>query len=87
MNSSRYTTDTSADAEMVQHELIRRIAPSQRVEKSLQLSSDLIRSAKAAIRRRHPEFTENEIAVEFIELHYGANLAAAVRARLKGTED
>lgn len=87
MNSSRYTTDTSAEAEVVQRELIRRIAPSQRVEKSLQLSSDLIRSAKAAIRRRHPAFTENEIAVKFIERHYGANLAAAVRVRLEGTED
>ena len=87
MNSSRYTTDTSAEAEKVQCELVRKTAPSQRVEKSLQLSSDLIRSAKAAIRRRYPELTEDGIAVKFIELHYGADLAAAVRARLEGAED
>ena len=87
MHLSRYTTDTSVDAEVVQRELIRKTAPSQRVEKSLRLSSDLIRNAKAAIRRRHPEFTEDEIAVKFIELHYGADLAAAVRARLEGAED
>ena len=84
MNPNRYTNDTSAEAEAVQLELIRSIAPSQRVEKTLRLSSEMIRSAKSAIRRRHPEFTKDEVTVKFIELHYGAELAAAFRTRLEG---
>ena len=53
-NPSRYTTDTTADAEVVQRELIGKTTPSLPVEESLQVSSDLIASAKVAIYRRHP---------------------------------
>jgi hypothetical protein len=83
MNRNRCVTDASVEAEAVLLELIRGIAPSQRIDKSLRLSSELLRCAKAAIRRRYPEFTEDEIAVKFIELHYGSELATAVRARLE----
>ena len=84
MNPKRYTIDTSAEAEAVRLELNRRMAPSQRVEKSLRLTSQMMRCCKSAIRRRHPEFTKDEVDVKFIELHYGAELAAAVQARLEG---
>jgi len=39
--------------------------------------------AFAAIRRRHPEFSEEEVRLTFIELTYGKELAENVRHWLK----
>jgi hypothetical protein len=87
MNRHPYTTDTSAEAEAVQLQLIRDMSPSERLDKALRLSSQMMRWAKDAIRRRHPEFSTREVTVKFIELHYGAELAAAVREHLEGTPE
>lgn len=75
-----YTTDTSKEAEEVQLELIRRMSPSERLARSLALSREVIRLGKAAIRRRYPEFSEDELRFKFIELHYGVELSESVRA-------
>jgi hypothetical protein len=83
MSSHPYTTDTSPAAEAAQLELVREMAPAMRLEKTLRLSSELLRTAKAAIRRRYPAYTEQDVAIKFIELHYGAELAAGVRSRLE----
>lgn len=84
MISHPYTTDTSPEAEAVQIELVRRMAPAQRLEKTIQRSSQMLRAAKAAIRRRYPAYSEQEVAIKFIELHYGDELAAGVRRQLEG---
>ena len=78
-----YTTDTSSEAEQVQIALIRKMTPAKRLETALRLSSETMRAAKAAIRRRHPGFSKQEVAIKFIELHYGAELAEGVRDRLE----
>ncbi len=83
MSPHPYTTDTSPDAALVQRELIRRMTPTQRLQQTFQLSSEMLRAAKAAIRRRHPAYSEQEVAIKFIELHYGDELAAGVRSRLE----
>ena len=75
-----HNTDTSTEAEAVQMELIRQLRPSVRLEKALALSCEVIRLSKAAIRRRHPEFSEDEVGLKFIELNYGMELAESVRA-------
>ncbi len=72
-------SDTTREAEAVQQELIRRMTPAERLAKSLTLSCDLMRLSKAAIRRRHPTMTEDEVRIKFIELHYGLELAESVR--------
>ena len=48
---------------------------------------EVIRLGKAAIRRRHPEFSEEEIGIKFIELNYGQKLAESVRAWRAGVGD
>ncbi len=78
-----YTTDTSADAEEIQLELIRRMAPPERAMKAIQMTTRLIRECKAAIRRINPTFTEQEVGIAFIELNYGKALATAVTQHLK----
>lgn len=77
-----YTTDTSADAEAVQLELIRNMAPWDRVNKAIRMTTRLIRECKAAIRRNHPEFTETEVGIAFIALNYGQALADEVQTHL-----
>jgi hypothetical protein len=76
--------DTSADAESVQLKLIRQLPPTERLEKALALTCEVIRLSKAAIRRRHPEFSEDEVGLKFIELNYGSELAESVRAWRSG---
>ena len=80
MYDRAYTSDTSSEAEAVQLELIRRMQPSQRLAKALSLSCEVIRLSKAAIRRRYPEFSVDEVRIKFIEMNYGAELARKVKA-------
>jgi hypothetical protein len=75
-------SDTSRDAQRVQLELIRGMEPSERVVRTLRWSSQLLCLAKDAIRRRHPEFTDEQVGIKFVELHYGANLAEELRSHL-----
>ena len=71
-----YTTDTSEDAHSVQLELWRSMSGQERIQKAVSLSTSLRNMAFDAIRRRHPEFTEDQIPTKFIELSYGDELAS-----------
>lgn len=79
-----YTTDTDVDAETVQLELLRKMSPQKRAAKAIALSGQVIRMAKAAIRRQFPHFTEEQVGIKFIEVHYGEELASAVETHLQG---
>ena len=75
-----YTTDTSTEADRIELELLRRMTPSERVQKAIALSNEVAHMCKAAIRRRHPDFDDNEVSLKFIELNYGRQLSDEVRA-------
>jgi hypothetical protein len=62
-----YTTDTSQDAEEVQLNLWRAMSGKDRVQKVCSLSIRLRDMAFDAIRRRHPEFSEHQVQLKFIE--------------------
>ena len=85
MQSQPYTSDTSPESEAVQLELVRKMPAAKRVEKAIQLSNELLRLSKAAIRRRHPDFSEEEVGIKFVELHYGVDLATAMRRQLESS--
>lgn len=74
--------DTDAAAEAVQIDLLRRAGPARRAAMALALSARVIALARRALRRSHPEETEVESRLRFVELHYGRELAAGVRRRL-----
>ena len=80
MSETRYTTDTSAEAELIQLELLRKMTPGQRLAKAVELSCHTIQLCKTAIRRHHPEISDDELRIKFIEINYGARLAESVRA-------
>ena len=47
----------------------------QRVQKAIALSSQLRSMAFNAIRRRYPDWNEDQVQIKFIELTYGRELA------------
>src|SRR5689334_4174030 len=75
--------DTHPDAERVQIELLRRMTVGQRAELMRSLTHTTIQLARRAIRRAHPEASEEEVGLIFIEIHYGKDLADRVRAYLE----
>jgi hypothetical protein len=74
--------DTDADAERVQIALLRQAGAARRAQMALSLSATTIALARRAIGRRHSGASAEEVGVRFVEQHYGADLAKAVRQRL-----
>ena len=81
-----YPSDTPREVEDLQICLLREKSAAERVSLALRLSSEVIAQSKRAIRRAHPDWTPREIGQYFIELHYGKELADAVR-RYVATRD
>jgi len=70
-------------ADRVQVELLRGAGPARRVALCRSLSASVISLARRAIRARHPEYSEREVALAFVELHYGEELASELRDHLR----
>ena len=83
MDPPRYTTDTSAEAEAVQLEILRQMSPQERVQRMCTLSHQLRCMAFDAIRRTHPQMSESDVKLKFIEVTYGKELADEVRSWLE----
>jgi len=79
MNVQSNLSDTSEEALEVQLDCLRRMTPQQRIQQMSAWSEKIRRMAFDAIRRRHPDYDENEIRLKFIELTYGERLAKDVR--------
>jgi hypothetical protein len=75
MDSTTYTTDTSAEAREMQLELFRRMTPEEQIEKTSSWSGEIKRMAFEAIRRRHLEFDERQVQCKYIAITYGEDLA------------
>ncbi|MEQ8791834.1 MAG: hypothetical protein RIC55_36595 [Pirellulaceae bacterium] len=71
--------DTTLDAQEVQLRLLREKSPSERARLALRLTSDVVRAARRSIGRTYPEFSERQVGLTFIELHYGREIARALR--------
>ena len=74
--------DTSPEVERVQIELLRRAGKARRLQLGLKLSGEALEMAQRAIRRGHPELSELEAKLLFVEVTYGKDLADRVRAHL-----
>ena len=79
MTTPSYTTDTSAEARAVQFACLREMSPHERIRRTCAMSKRVRDMGFAAIQRRHPEFSEEETQLLFIELTYGKPLADDVR--------
>ena len=72
-------SDTSDEALAVQLECLRQMTPQERLRRSCAWSGQLRRMAFAAIRRRHLDYSEDNVRLKFIGLTYGQALADEVR--------
>jgi len=73
---------TAPDVLRLQADLLRRATPAHRLKLALSLTASVIELACAGIRRRSPGISDDAARLKFVEIHYGAELAHAVRARL-----
>ena len=76
-------SDTSEEALAVQLECLRRMTPHERLRRACAWSGQVRQMAFDAIRRRHPEFSEEDVRLKFIELTYGEQLADDIRVWLR----
>jgi hypothetical protein len=60
--------DTTGQAEQMQIEALRRMGPEGRLRVSLDLARTSRELLLEGIRKRHPEFDENKIKMEYIRL-------------------
>lgn len=74
-------SDTDHETERVHLQMLRDAGPARRVEMAFALSADVILLARAALRRQHPEETEEQIGLRFVERHYGREAAEGIRSR------
>ena len=63
--------DTTPQAQAVQLRLYREATPSRRAQIAVDLSEAVRATTLAGIRRRHPEYSEQEVARSFLRLVYG----------------
>jgi len=75
-------TDTAPDAERVQVNLLRAAPVARRLHLALSLSATVIGAARRALARAQPHASPRELDLRFVELHYGADVAAGLRAEL-----
>ncbi len=80
MNPPVYTTDTSPDAAAIHLECFRQMSPQERIRKTCAMSRRVKNMALDAIRRQHPNLSDGDVQLMFIELTYGKALADAVRS-------
>ena len=74
--------DTSADAERVQVDLLRVAPVGRRLRLAWSLSARAMGAARRGIARACPELDATERDLRFVAIHYGRDLADAVRAEL-----
>ncbi len=66
----------------MQIDLIRAAPVSRRLHMAWSLSATVIGMARRALARAQPHASKQELDLRFVELHYGPDLAAALRAEL-----
>jgi len=78
----RGLSDTDPETERVHLELLRRASPGRRLRLALSLSRTVMILSRDGLARRTREGSPDEVGLRFVALHYGAELADAVRADL-----
>ena len=74
------SADTTPEAECVQVELLRAASPARRAHQAFSLSADVISAARRARVRARPLASSIDLDLQFVDVHYGPELAEALRA-------
>jgi hypothetical protein len=76
-------TDTDPETRRIHIGLMRRASPSKRLRLALSLSRAVITLSRSGLARRFPAQNQEAIGLRFVALHYGEDIAAAVRLALE----
>jgi hypothetical protein len=76
-------SDTHPEAQAMQLELLRKATPAERFELVRSLTALVVTNARRAIARANPGASQEELDLIFVEVHYGAELAARLREFFK----
>ncbi len=74
------SADTDPDAERVQVALFREASVARRLQLAQSLSDTVRQLARRALAVSGPEASFRDLALRFVEVHYGVELAAGLRA-------
>jgi len=74
------STDTNPEVERILISLLRKLSTEEKLNRTLNFSSSIIKLSKRAIARANPELTEDERNLLFVEYHYGVELANKLRS-------
>jgi hypothetical protein len=75
--------DTSPEIERVQIELIRKASSTKIFGLVRSMSQTMIQASRRNIRKLHPDASEEEITLIFVELYYGKEVARLVRSQIE----
>jgi hypothetical protein len=64
-------SDTTLRAAAIQLRLYRQAGPSRRAQIAVELSDAVRETALAGIRRRHPDYSDEEVRADFLRIVYG----------------
>jgi len=74
---------TRPEMEPVQIELIRKASPAKIFGLLRSMSQTMIQASRRNIRKLHPDASEEELTLIFVELYYGKQLANLVRSQME----
>ena len=75
--------DTHPKARQVQIELLRKFGPERRLAIALELTDFVLKLARRGIAAAHPNLSERERQLLFVEVHYGRELSGRLREYLQ----
>ena len=75
--------DTHPEMARKQIELLRQASVARRFQLARSLTMPAIELSRRAIRRARPGASERELQIEFVRLHYGADLAERLKRYLE----
>jgi hypothetical protein len=75
--------DTSPEIEMKLIEMLRQQTPSQRLSKTLYLTTVTLNLSRRAIARANPGKSKRELDLLFVEYHYGKDMAERVKKHIE----
>ena len=78
--------DTSPEAASVQLDAYRRMSPAARLRVGLELTAVSRRLLADGVRRRHPEYSDEQVRLAFLRLWLGADLFRAAYAGMPDLE-
>jgi len=77
-------SDTPAKVLQAQAVLLRQAGPTRRAALGLAMTTQALAVSRRALKQRHPELSEQDVLLLWVEIHYGTVLADRVRQHLAG---